>query len=54
MRKPDLYDLVTLLGLALMTAGLWLWWPPLGLVALGLGLILAGLAGASGKGHEGG
>lgn len=42
----DRTDVLVLVGLALLGAGLWLYWPPLALMVIG-GLLLAiGLAGA--------
>jgi hypothetical protein len=40
--RPDRYDLLGLLGIGLLGAGLWLWWPAGALMVVG-GLLL-GLA----------
>ena len=38
-------EIVALLGLALLGAGLWLWWPPAALVVVGLVLLAGGIVG---------
>lgn len=52
-RIVDLYDGIALVGLILLGVGLWLIWPPLGLVVpgallLGLGVVLGLMRGRQG------
>ena len=42
----DIYDVLALVGLALLTAGGWLVWPPAGLLVPGAGLLIIGVIGA--------
>jgi hypothetical protein len=41
-----LWDVLVLAGTLLCSAGLWLAWPPLGLIAPGLSLVAVGILGA--------
>ncbi len=47
--KLDLSDGVILTGLAILTAGIWLIYPPAALIEMGLALVLCGVALARGR-----
>lgn len=49
----DLNDLVFLVGLGILGAGLWLWWPPASLMITGGILVLAAFLRAWGAGRGG-
>jgi ADP-ribose pyrophosphatase YjhB (NUDIX family) len=49
MPRPDLFDLMALLGLILLTAGVGMWSVPGGFVAAGVVLLTIGVLG-SGRG----
>ena len=43
--KPDLFDVLALGGLVMLGAGLWMVWPPLGLIVPGGILVIVGVMG---------
>lgn len=48
MPRPDLPDLLVIIGLALLAVGFGIWWVPAGLIAGGAGLLTLGVVGKLG------
>ena len=48
MPRPDLFDVLVLLGLAVMAAGVAMWWAPAGVMVAGAGLLTVGVLGKLG------
>jgi hypothetical protein len=48
MPRPDLFDVLALIGLAAMSVGFSLYWPPVGLIVAGAGLLTIGVMGSRG------
>lgn len=52
MPRPDLFDLLVIIGLALVSTGFGLWWVPAGLIVGGVGLLTIGVLGSRASGRR--